>query len=113
MAEFRNPPVIDTTSGAPADDTILQYDLASDTWFAVSAASVGALLPQVHPSEPTQTSVDVAQTAPTQTSPWGFSTSAQGVAVLAQIDALVTDVASIITWADALQAKLVSSGILT
>ena len=112
MAEFRNPPVIDTTSGAPADDTILQYDLASDTWFAVTAASVGALLPQVHPSEPTQTSVDVSQTAPTNVSPYGFG-QAQAVAVLAQIDALVTDVASIITWADALQAKLVTSGILT
>lgn len=113
MAEFRNPPVIDETSGAPADDTILQYDLASDTWFAVTAASVGALLPQVHPSEPTQTSDDIATTAPTQATPWGYASSAQAADVLTTLNELVTDVGAIITWADALQAKLVSSGILT
>lgn len=110
MAEFKNPPIL---SAAPEDGDIMVYDLDSDTWVPGTVADAGAItVPQAHPTEPTATAIDVATTAPTNTTPYGYSTSAQALAIITQGNALVTDVAGLITWADALQAKLTTAGIL-
>lgn len=111
MAEFANPAL---WSEAPADGQVPVYDAASDRMVPTAIASIGSPLtvPQAHPSEVTQTSVDVATTAPTNTTPYGYAGSAQAAAILTQINALVTDVAAIIVELDALQTKLTTAGIL-
>ena len=113
--EFKNPPIIDDSSGAvPANNTVLVYQASTDTWVPTAIASIGSPLtvPQTHPTEPTETAVDVATTTATNTTPWGYSTQAQANAIVTEINALVTDVATLITWADALQTKLTTAGIL-
>lgn len=112
--EFRNPPIIDNSSGSvPANGTVLVYDAATDTWVPTSIADAGAItVPQAHPTEVTQTSEDLVTTATTQTTPWGFATEAQGNAIATQVNAAVADIAALIVWADSLQTKLTTAGIL-
>lgn len=113
MAEVRNPPIIDVSAGAPANGTVLVYDLATDTWVATAIASVGALVvPQAHVTEPTQTAID-APAGGTGAAAGGWDTAVHRDAAIAAINATVTDVAAIITWIDATQAKLVTAGILS
>jgi len=112
MAPFRNPPII---SAAPTNDQVLVYDAAEDAWVPTAIASIGSPLtvPQAPPSEPTATAVDVPTTGATNTTPYGFTTAAQPNDIAAAVNALVTDVATLIVWADALQAALVTAGILS
>lgn len=109
-AEFPNPPIL---TEAPNDGDVVQYDLASNSWVPVSIADAGAItVPQAAPSEVTASSAALATTAPTQTTPWGFSTQAQGQAIITQGNANRTDIAALIVELDALQTKLTTAGIL-
>lgn len=120
MAEFRSPPVIDNSSGdAPADNSILQVDAATDTWVPVLAASVGVLVvPQAAPSEVTQTSDAVVLADATNPANVGYVQADQtALAALAndlkiEVNALVVDVAAVIAELDALQTKLTTAGVL-
>jgi hypothetical protein len=110
---FRNPPVIDDSGAAPANGTVLVYDLSTDTWVATTLGSLpAAAIPQAHPTEPTQTGIAVATTGATTSSPGGYTTTAQANAIVAELNAATVDIATLITWADALQTKLTTAGIL-
>jgi hypothetical protein len=109
MAEFRNPGVI---ASAPADGDLLQYSAATDTWVPVTLGSLpAATIPQAHPTEPTQTAAD-APAGGTGAAAGAWDTSAHRDAAIATINDTVTDVAALITWADNLQTKLTTAGIL-
>ena len=47
---------------------------------------------------PAQTSVAVATTAPTNTTPYGYTTSAQAAAIVTAVNALVVDVAALVAY---------------
>jgi hypothetical protein len=108
MAEFTNPPLL---TAAPTNGQVPVFNAAGEMVPTAIGSLPAAVIPQAPPTEVTQTSVNVVQTAPT-TGAYGF-TSAQAVAVLAQIDALVADVAALIVENDALTAALVTAGILS
>lgn len=105
-----NPPIYE---GTPEDGDIVQYRASDNSWQLVTIADAGAItVPQAAPSEVTASSAALATTAPTQTTPWGFSTQAQGQAIITQGNANRTDIAALIVELDALQTKLTTAGIL-
>lgn len=110
---FRNPPVIDDSGAAPADQTVLVYDLATDTWVATAIASIGSPLtvPQASPSVVAEGTSALATTAATQTSPWGFATEAQAEAIATKFNLAVTDITNIKTEIASIVTKLVTAGI--
>lgn len=110
VPEFPNPVLL---AEPPADGDLAQYDASTNTWLPVSVADAGAItVPQAGPSEVTQTAIAVATTAPTNTTPYGYSTSAQALAIITQGNANRTDIEALITELDALQTKLTTAGIL-
>lgn len=108
MGEFTNPPLL---TEAPATGQVPVFDANGDMVPTALGSLPAAAIPQAPPAEVTQTSVNVAQTAPALTS-YGY-TQAQATAVLAQIDALVADVAALIAENDALTTALTTAGILS
>lgn len=108
--EWKNPPVI---KSEPADGQVLQYEAATDTWKPVSAASVGALIvPQTAPSVVAEGTSNLATTAATQTTPWGFASEAQAEAIATKFNLAVTDITNIKTEIASLLTKLTTAGIL-
>lgn len=108
--EWRNPGVI---KSEPGNDEVLVYESATDTWVPTAIASIGSPLtvPQAHPTEPTQTATD-APAGGTGAAAGAWDTSVHRDAAIATINATVSDVAALIVWADGLQTKLTSAGIL-
>jgi hypothetical protein len=112
MAEFRNPPVIDGSAGAPANATVLVYQASTDTWVPTAAASVGLLtVPQASPSVVAEGTSALATTAATQTTPWGFASEAQAEAIATKFNLAVTDITNIKTEIASIVTKLVTAGI--
>jgi hypothetical protein len=111
MAEYANPPL---WSAPPADGFVPVYDAATDRLVPTAIASIGSPLtvPQVHPAEATQSAID-APAGGVGAAAGAWDTSAHRDAAIATINDTVTDVAALITWADALQALLITAGILS
>jgi hypothetical protein len=97
MAEYRNPPLL---KAQPADGDVMQYDAASDTWNPVTLGSLpAAVIPQTHiaaeAAPAAVTTGDLATTAATQTTPWGFASEAQAEAIATEFNKAVTDITAL------------------
>ena len=112
MAEFRNPAVLSEAT-APTNGQVAVYNSSEDVWVATTIAAASLVVPQAPPSEPTQTGVDVVTTAPTTSTPYGYTTSAQAAAIVTELNATVADVAALVMAFDALVTLLVDAGILS
>jgi len=107
---FGGTPTIASSANAETVIHFFSPDGVTVFGYGVGGSSSGLSVPQSPPSEPVQSSVDVVQTAPT-TAAYGF-TQAQATALLAFANAAVTDIGALVSYVDALQAKLVAAGIL-
>ncbi len=125
MAPFKNPPIIDESAGAPANNMVLQYSAATDTWIPVTLGSLpAAVIPQSHiaaEADPAAVGTSaLATTAATQTTPWGFATEAQAEAIATKFNLAVTDITNLntsledtIDTLNTLIAELQTAGILS
>jgi hypothetical protein len=130
---FGGTPTIVTGAGAKSLVHLFSPDGTTVYGYGIGTGESSLSVPQSHPTEATQTSadptaasaVDVATTASALTQ-YGF-TQAQADSIPVNINALITDaaslrlqmlalvddVASLITWGDGLQAKLIAAGVLS
>ena len=95
-----------------SDDQGARLNTASAGIASAVEVGTGAVTSQgtAPPTLAAITSTAVATTAPTQTSPYGYTTSAQAAAIVTAVNALVTDVTNLRTELAAEIAALTVSG---